>query len=156
VSNKGSGPDAEHAPTPTSTGASGTFDEALAMVKINLVVRELGKLKPDYSLDFELPEVPAMGSYISIQRPDHPEPYGEDVIVRKIWWRLKHSETVAQSSTPPKVGTVNEILVECDVAKGPYSSDDWLKWADAGTARGANVEEFEVARVSVRESEFKR
>jgi hypothetical protein len=27
----------------------------LAMVKINLVVRELGKLKPDYSLDFELP-----------------------------------------------------------------------------------------------------
>jgi hypothetical protein len=44
------------------------------MVKINLVVRELGKLKPDYSLDFELPEVPAIGSYISIQRPDHPEP----------------------------------------------------------------------------------
>ncbi len=45
------------------------------MVKINLVVRELGKLKPDYSLDFELPEVPAIGSYISIQRPDHPEPF---------------------------------------------------------------------------------
>jgi hypothetical protein len=73
------------------------------MVKINLVVRELGKMKPDYSLDFELPEVPAIGSYISIQRPDHPEPYGEDVIVRKIWWRLKHPETAATSSMPPKV-----------------------------------------------------
>ena len=57
----------------------------MAMVKINLVVRELGKLKPDYSLDFELPEVPAVGSYVSIQRPDKPKPYGEDVIVRKVW-----------------------------------------------------------------------
>jgi hypothetical protein len=126
------------------------------MVKINLVVRELGKLKPDYSLDFELPEVPAIGSYISIQRPDHPEPYGEDVIVRKIWWRLKHPETDAASSNPPKVGAVTEIFVECDVAKSPYSSDNWLKWANAGTARGENVEEFEVARFSLRESELKR
>jgi hypothetical protein len=69
------------------------------MVQINLVVRELGRLKPDYSLDFELPEVPAVGSYISIQRLDHPEPYGEDVIVRKVWWRLKHPETGVSAST---------------------------------------------------------
>jgi hypothetical protein len=126
------------------------------MVKINLVVRELGKLKPDYSLDFELPEVPAIGSYISIQRPDHPEPYGEDVIVRKVWWRLKHPETAASASDPPKIGTLNEIFVECDAAQGPYSSDNWLKVANAGKARGANVEEFEVARFAVRESEFKK
>jgi hypothetical protein len=126
------------------------------MVRINLVVRELGRLKPDYSLDFELPEVPAIGAYISIQRPDHPEPYGEDVIVRKIWWRLNHSETAASAANPPKVGGMNEIFVECDVAMSPYSSDNWLKWANAGKARGANVEEFEVARFSVRESEFNK
>ena len=126
------------------------------MVKINLVVRELNRLKPDYSLNFELPEVPAIGSYISIQRPDHPEPYGEDVVVRRIWWRLKHPETATLSSNPPKIGAVNEIFVECEVAIGPYSSDAWLKSANAGKARGANVEEFDVERFAVGESELGR
>ena len=121
------------------------------------MVRELGKLKPDYSLDFELPEVPVVGSYISIQRPDHPEPYGEDVIVRKIWWRLNHPEIGGfASSNPPKIGTMKEIFVECDVASGPYSSDKWLELANAGRARGANIEEFDVHRFSIRESELKR
>jgi hypothetical protein len=51
---------------------------------------------------------------------------------------------------------VNEIFVECDVAISPYSSDNWLKVANAGKARGANVEEFEVGRFAVPESEFKK
>ncbi len=42
------------------------------MVNVILVVREPGNLKPEYSLEFELPEVPAIGSYISIQRLDSP------------------------------------------------------------------------------------
>ena len=122
------------------------------MVRIVLVVRELGALKPDYSLDFELPEVLAVGSYVSIQRPDKREPYGEDVIVRKVWWRLKHEEA-GGFATVSKVGSLHEIFVECEVATSPYSSDSWLKTAEAGRARGVNVEEFEVARFSLREGD---
>ena len=123
-------------------------------VKINLVVRELGKLKPDYSLDFELPEVPAVGSYISIQRPEHEAEWGEDVVVHKVWWRLKQPETAAKASDPPKFGAVREILVECEVATGPWSSDRWLKLAEAARARGVNVEAFEVARLNMRERDL--
>jgi hypothetical protein len=47
------------------------------MVKITLMVRELGGLKPDFSLEFELPEAPAVGSYISIQRPEHKAEWGK-------------------------------------------------------------------------------
>ncbi len=125
-----------------------------AMVRINLVVREHGSLKPDYSLDFELPEVPAVGSYVSIRRPDKMEPYGEDVIVRTVWWRLKHPETAGVvSGRPAKVGSLHELFVECDPASGPYSSDSWLRLNEGAKSRGIKVEEFQVSRFSVRESE---
>jgi hypothetical protein len=45
------------------------------------------RLKPDFALDFDLPEIPTVGSYISIQRPEHEAEWGEDVVVRKVWWR---------------------------------------------------------------------
>ncbi len=35
-----------------------------------VVVREVGKLKPDYSLEFQFSEVPKVSDYISIHRPD--------------------------------------------------------------------------------------
>jgi hypothetical protein len=124
------------------------------MVRVTIVVRELGRLKPDYSLDFDLPEVPNVGSYLSVQRPDKPEPFGEDVIVRKVWWRLKHPETEGFAKIP-KIGALHEIMVECEVALSPYSSDHWRELAEAGKARGVGVEDFEVARVSVRESDLK-
>ncbi len=126
------------------------------MVRVIIVVRELGRLKPDYSLDFELPAVPAVGSYISVHRPNKPEPFGEDLVVRKIWWRLKHSETDGFGSTPPKIGSMHEIFVECDQALRPYSSDDWRRLLEGAKNRGVEVEEFEVARVSVRESDLSR
>lgn len=125
------------------------------MVRVIVVVRELGGLKPDYSLNFDLPEVPSIGSYISVQRPDKPEPFGEDLIVRKIWWRLKHPKTGVTASQPAKIGSLTEIFVECDPALSPYSSDDWRRLAEGGKNRGIDVEEFEVARFSVRESDLK-
>lgn len=125
------------------------------MVLVNVVVRELGSLKPDYSLDFDLPEVPAIGAYISVQRPDKQEPFGEDLVVRKVWWRLKHPETGGFGSHPTKVGSLKEIFVECDPALSPYSSDDWRRLADGAKQRGIEVDEFEVARFSVRESDLK-
>jgi hypothetical protein len=119
------------------------------MTKITVVVREVGKLKPDFKLDFDLPDVPSVGSYISIQRPEHEAEWGEDVIVRKVWWRLKHPETSASASNPPKFGTSRQIIVECDVATSPWSSDSWLELAEAARARGLSVEAFEVDRLNM-------
>lgn len=115
------------------------------MVKVNIVMRKAGTLKPDYSLDFDFPELPKPGDYISIHRPDKPEPYGEDAIVEKVWWRLTHPETPGVGSTPPQVGRVTEIIVECSPALGPYSSDHWRDIHKAARA-GGDVPDFEVAR----------
>jgi hypothetical protein len=120
-------------------------------VRVTVVVREVSRLKPDYSLNFDLPAVPSPGSYISIQRPDKPEPYGEDMIVRQVWWRLHHPETGGFGSEPPKIGGLTEIFVECEQAIGPYSSDHWRDTLTGKRANGVDVPEFEVARFSVRE-----
>jgi hypothetical protein len=122
------------------------------MVKVTVLVREVGTLKRDFALDFDLPEIPTVGSYISIQRPEHEADWGEDVVVRKVWWRLKHPETAAVASGPPKFGTVRQIIAECDVATSPWSSDKWLKLADAARAKGINVEAFEVERLNIRQN----
>ena len=126
------------------------------MVQVNIVVREIGKLKPDFALDFELPEVPAVGSYISILRPDTPEPYGEDLVVRKVWWRIMHRDTKGLDSAPAKIGSFHEIFVECNQAAGPYSSDNWLSLLESAKKRGVEIEEFQVSRLSVTESEFQK
>jgi len=124
------------------------------MVRVIIVVREAGDIKPDYSLHFDLPEVPRIGSYISIQRPDKRKPFGEDLIVRHVWWRLNHPETAASyESGKQKIGDVEEIFVECDPAIGPYSSDQWRRSLEVARTRG-NVQEFEVARLSVSEAEL--
>jgi hypothetical protein len=128
--------------------------EAESMVKVTVLVREVGKLKPDFEVDFDLPEIPTVGSYISIQRPEHEAEWGEDVVVRKVWWRLKHPETAAHASDPPGFGTVRQIIAECDVATSPWSSDKWLKSADAARAEGMNVEAFEVQRLNIRHTDL--
>lgn len=119
------------------------------MIDFTVVVRESGKLKPDYSLDFQAPHLPREGDYLSIQRPDKPEPFGEDLIVRKVWWRLDHPETAGFSQDQRK-GSLREIFVECEGAIGPYSSDDWRKYMQA---QGAP--ELDVDRIAFRESELK-
>jgi hypothetical protein len=51
---------------------------------------------------------------------------------------------------------MQEIFVECDPALGPYSSDDWRRSLEAAAkSRGIKVEELEIDRVSVRESDLK-
>lgn len=120
-----------------------------------VIARELGKLKPDYSLQFELPEVPQVGSYISICRPDKPAPFGEDMIVRQIWWRL--STPVTESSTnddDERIGRPIEIFVECEPALGPYSSDAWRRLMEGARNRGIKIEEFKVRRFSVSEKDI--
>ncbi|MDE2265231.1 MAG: hypothetical protein KGL29_04975 [Alphaproteobacteria bacterium] len=124
------------------------------MVQIVVVVREPDRLKPDHTLKFDLPEVPKTGSYISIQRPDHPEPFGEDMIVRQVWWRLRHPQkNGAVSDTTEKIGTLREIFVECDPALSPYSSDNWRH--ALGDGKNPDIEVLEVVRYDAREADLK-
>ena len=106
-----------------------------AMVEVIVIVRTLGTVQPDFSLNFELPGIPRIGDYISIRRLDQREPFGEDVIVRHVWWRLHHPETHGfASSDKPAIGKLVEI----------YSSDSWRRSLE--TADPGNVEEFNAAR----------
>jgi hypothetical protein len=123
-------------------------------MKVVVIVREVGQLKPDYSLDFDLPAVPKSGDYISIQRPDKPKPYGEDLIVKQVWWRLEHPETAGYGSGQPKIGKAEEIYVECEPAIGPWSSDQWRDSLERQRERG-EVKELEVARLSIRQDAMK-
>jgi hypothetical protein len=124
------------------------------MIKVCIIIREPGRTKPDYSLDFNLPTLPRKGDYISVQRPDKPSPWGEDMIVREIWWRLNHPETGGSSSSQPKVGAVHEIMIECEPATSPYSSDNWKKYVE-GYSSPKDVPTFDVARLDVREGDLK-
>jgi hypothetical protein len=125
------------------------------MPQVNIVIREIGSNKVDYSLIFDLPNVPAIGDYISIHREDTPTPHGEDLIVRRIWWRLETSEV---RGVPPadavQTGDVREIVVECDPAIGPHSSDRWRDALEAARKRGIAVEEFDISRFSIRERDL--
>lgn len=122
------------------------------MPRVIISIRELGRQKPDYSLEFDLPEVPAVGSYISIFRPD--STHSEDVIVRQVWWQLRHPELRSSydASEEAKIGNVRDIMVECDQAIGPYARDRWRSSLEAARDRGIEVEQFNVGRTSFPES----
>ena len=125
------------------------------MPEVNIVVREIGSTKLDYSLLFTLPNVPCVGDYISVHREDTPTPHGEDLVVRSIWWRLETSEVrIAPPAETAQPGDVREIVVECDPAIGPYSSDRWRDSLEAAKKRGVAVEEFDIMRFSVRERDL--
>jgi hypothetical protein len=121
------------------------------MIRIIVIVRESGRLKPDYSLTFDAPAIPREGEYISIQRPDKMRPLGEDMIVRKVWWRYFHPHAGAyQTEEDQKVGKLDEVYVECEPAIGPWSSDDWRKSFEG------HAPTLEVERFSVREADLVR
>lgn len=51
----------------------------MQMIKFIVVVREIGRLKPDYSLEIEAPALPGVGSYLSVERPDSTYGHTEDL-----------------------------------------------------------------------------
>lgn len=122
--------------------------------EIIVVVRELGKKRPEFHIKFAVPQLPRVGDYISIYRPDS-ERYSEDVIVRAVWWELQHPESGGSASGAEKVGKCLDIMVECDRAEGPSAGDRWRDSAAAARTRGIEVPKFEVDRISFREGERK-
>lgn len=117
-----------------------------------VVVREPGRQKVDHSLEFDLLELPRVGDYISIFRPDS-KTQTEDVIVRHVWWHLSHPETRGTASGETKVGHMQDVMLECDIALSPYARDHWRSAALAARSRGVEVEEFKVSRIVAGESD---
>lgn len=126
------------------------------MTEVVIVVRDVGRLKPDFSLKFSLPAVPRVGEYISIFRPDS-APHTEDLVVRKVWWRLDQDETSQSQPVDKEVaGRVRDIVVECDPAIGPYATASWRQKLETAQARGVNIARFRIERVGMPEGELKR
>jgi hypothetical protein len=92
-------------------------------MKATLTFVPPGGGEQDYMLDFELPGVPQPGDYITIQRPGIPGT--EDFIVRRTWWHLSYSDNklVSTSEEPRVYGEATSIVVECEFARGMFSSD---------------------------------
>jgi len=84
----------------------------------------------DFSLEFNLPELPREGDYICINRPG--QTGNEDFIVRRVWWNL---ETVGDASGP---GKVTAIQVECEFAVSDFSSE-----SHAQVSKGYGAKIFE-------------
>jgi hypothetical protein len=96
----------------------------------------------EYSLQFELPSVPQPGSYISIIRPDQ-QVGTEDFIVRHILWHLEHPTTGAYGEG--ETGTMRGLYVQCEFARGPYSSDEHRQKCDDYERGGRAVQSFETS-----------
>jgi hypothetical protein len=96
----------------------------------------------EYSLQFELPSVPQPGSYISITRPD--QMGTEDFIVRRNLWHLEHPTTGAYGEEG-ETGAMGELYVQCEFARGPYSSDEHRQTCDAFERGGREVQDFDAS-----------
>jgi hypothetical protein len=117
------------------------------MTTVLIFVREVGSLTADFALEFDLPEVPKPGAYISVYRGGQAGNRSEDMVVEKVWWQLKHPVGGAFGSTTPKMGAV-EIIVECTQAIGPHSSEKWRDKLIAHRDQGVVVPEFMIASLS--------
>jgi hypothetical protein len=118
------------------------------MINAVIVIREPGRLKPMIWHEFQLPELPRPGDYLTISGPDDRAPLGEDLVVRRVWWLLDRP-AAGTSAGDEAAGQLVEVFVECDLGEGPYSSAAWREEVALARACGAPVEVFEVGRSAV-------
>ncbi|WP_425397303.1 hypothetical protein [Aeoliella sp.] len=114
-------------------------------MKVTLLIVPPGGGELDYMLDFDLPAIPRVGDYLSIQRAGG-SPGFEYFIVRRTWWSLEHppvDDEQAVSGTPPEIGSVKRIGVECEVAEGAAPTDDHRRSCEIYKAKGLPLREFE-------------
>ena len=123
------------------------------MVAVTIVVRNLSRPEPEYSLPFDLPEIPKVGSYISVFRSDgHPKwVSSDDLIVRHVWWELEHltrSDGMGSGQDEEVIGHARSIMVECDHAIGPYLVERHRHFIEMeAEAKGITVERLPVSRI---------
>jgi hypothetical protein len=113
------------------------------MMKARFVFVPPGGGEADYGLDFDVPAPPQNGDYISITRPDDPA-RTVNFIVRRTWWSLHYpgTETYKTAGSGP-TGRVVDVMVECEYAKSPLSTDAHLKMCEAYANRGTPPREFD-------------
>jgi hypothetical protein len=96
------------------------------MINVRLLFVPPGGGETNYGLDFNLPSIPQPGDYITVTRPN--QEGSEDFIVRRTWWQLEYPEGPntqdARTFTP---GALKNAYVECEFAKGPFSSESHLR-----------------------------
>lgn len=106
-------------------------------MKARLVFVPPGGGEAEYTLEFDLPAVPRSGDYISIKRPG--QNGTEDFMVRRAWWWLWTPEVnAAVIEDEPMIGQVEDLVVECEFAIGPFSDEQHLR-----TAQGYGAKRFE-------------
>lgn len=95
------------------------------MFDVTISVRDARRLQSARSYSFRLPSLPRKGDVISIQRFEKDSPWGKDMVVEGIWWRLEDPSPTDSLIETVETGGLNMIVVECSPAIGPYSSNQW-------------------------------
>lgn len=108
---------------------------------VQLVVVPPGGGETDYSLDFDLPELPRPGDYICVSRPDRNG--HENFIVRRTWWMLDFPMRESDEGNKNIVGTISKVFVECEFANGPYDSESHKKSCEMYKNRGKPLKAFD-------------
>lgn len=101
---------------------------------VNLSFVPPGGGETDYTLPMDMPEVPHAGDYLSITRPE--QEGSENFIVKRTWWSLEYNDATDK-------GVTKTIWVECEFAKGPFSSESHRRACDRYASRTGDVLEFE-------------
>jgi hypothetical protein len=101
------------------------------MIKVTLTFVPPGGGEAEYCLDMNVPEVPRPGDYITISRKDATASGTEDFIVRRSWWHFEYPDSkLSHSGDDTAVGKVTGITVECEFARGPFSSEEHKRGCD--------------------------
>jgi len=107
--------------------ASGRFE-------VTLVIVPPGGGEAEYSLLLEVPALPREGDYVTVMRDREGPVAGrdigtEDFIVRRVWWAFDYPDDgrLYEDWDDRTVGTLNGIGIECEPARGHYSSETHLK-----------------------------
>ena len=105
------------------------------MIQVEFNFVPPGGGETDYTLVATLPDVPRPGDYIGVQHPN--EDGLRTFIVRRVWWLL-------QTGTGSD-GTVRKLCVECEFARGGWSSSTHKEACAVYEGRGRKVPEMDVS-----------
>ena len=97
--------------------------------QVTLVIVPPGGGEAEYSLQMEVPALPREGDYVTVMREREGPVAGQDIgtedfIVRRVWWAFHYPDDgrLFEYADERTVGTLSGIGVECEMAKGHFSS----------------------------------
>jgi hypothetical protein len=118
----------------TGAGKRGTPPARPGRFHATLVVVPPGGGEAEYCVLVEVPALPREGDYVTMMRHREEPVAGQDIgtedfIVRRVWWAFDYADDgrLYEEADDRIVGTVNGIGIECEPARGHYSSDRHLR-----------------------------